>query len=153
MILAALILILSTGLFFYYLQSLCRRILRREFEKPYFELIVTANQLEFPTVLNALEANAQGVDYSRLRSVLKCDFAALTYLLKHVAEGRGHTLTEEWLLVLYARWLFLSLALRDMLRLEGRSAALRLTGILRHFANVVGRRVAVVRLGNLAPSA
>ena len=55
MVLAALILILSTAFFFFYLQITCQRILRRQFDREYFLAIVNANRLEFSAVRRTLE--------------------------------------------------------------------------------------------------
>ena len=50
MFVASLILILSTALFFFYFQATCQKILRRQFDAEYFQVIVKANRLEFPSV-------------------------------------------------------------------------------------------------------
>ena len=63
MVLAALILILSTAFFFFYLQITCQRILRRQFDREYFLAIVIANRLEFPAVRRTLEEFNAPVDY------------------------------------------------------------------------------------------
>ena len=47
MVLAALILILSTAMFFFYFQVTCQKILRLQFDREYFRPIVNANRLEF----------------------------------------------------------------------------------------------------------
>ena len=88
MIIASLILIVSTALFLFYFQATCQRILRKKFEQEYFQSIVNANRLEFPSVRKALEEFDAPVDYSRYRMTLKCDFLALTYLLKHAANAQ-----------------------------------------------------------------
>jgi len=49
MIVAVLILILSTALFFFYFQVTCRKILCRQFDREYFQSIANANRLEFPS--------------------------------------------------------------------------------------------------------
>lgn len=150
MFLAALILILSTALFFFYFQVTCQRILRRQFEQEYFQSIVNANRLEFPSVQKALEEFDAPVDYARLRTVLKCDFLALTYLLKNAANVNQKYSKEDRLLILYFRMVFLWMGIRHFFRLDReRFSVLRLTQILRYFANVVGQRVNMVRFGNL----
>ncbi len=149
MILAALILILSTAMFFFYFQATCQRILRRQFDREYFLSIVNANRLEFPSLRKSLEDFGAPVDYPRLRMILKCDFLALAYLLKNAANVNQRYSKEERLLILYFRWLFLSLAARRVLRFGEKQAILRLTSILQYFANVVGQRVNTVRFGNL----
>ena len=149
MILAALILILSTAMFFFYFQVTCQRILRRQFDREYFQSIVNANRLEFPSLRKSLEEFGAPVDYPRLRMMLKCDFLALTYLLKNAANVNQRYSKEERLLILYFRLQFLSLAVRRLLKLGEKRAVLRLTSVLQYFANVVGQRVNTVRFGNL----
>ena len=83
MVLAALILILSTAFFFFYMQATCQRILRQQFEREYFLAIVNASGLEFPAVRRTLGELDAPLGYPRLRMMLKCDFLALTYLLKN----------------------------------------------------------------------
>jgi len=149
MILAALILILSTAMFFFYFQVTCQRILRRQFDREYFQSIVDANRLEFPSLRKSLEEFGAPVDYPRLRMMLKCDFLALTYLLKNAANVNQRYSNEERLLILYFRWQFLSLAARRLLKVGEKKAVLKLTLVLQYFANVVGQRVNTVRFGNL----
>jgi hypothetical protein len=149
MIVAVLILILSTALFFFYFQVTCQKILRRQFDREYFQSIANANRLEFPSLRKSLEEFGPPVDYSRLRMMLKCDFLALTYLLKNAANVNQRYSHEERLLILYFRWQFLSLAVRRLLRVGENKAILKLTSVLQYFANVVGQRVNTVRFGNL----
>jgi len=152
MILAALILIVSTALFFFYLQATCQQILRTGFEQEYFRAIVNANRLEFPELRREFEEYGRAVDYSRLHMTLKCDFLALTYLLKYASSVHQYYSHNEFLLMLYFRSLFATVAARRILRLGERKTVLKLTAILEYFANVVGRRVSQVRVGNLTPS-
>jgi len=149
MIVAVLILILSTALFFFYFQVTCQKVLRRQFDREYFRSIANANRLEFPSLRKSLEEFGPPVDYSRLRMMLKCDFLALTYLLKNAANVNQRYSHEERLLILYFRWQFLSLAVRRLLRVGENKAILRLTSVLQYFANVVGQRVNAVKFGNL----
>jgi hypothetical protein len=149
MIVAALVLILSTALFFFYFQVTCQKILRRQFDREYFQSIAIANRLEFPSLRKSLEEFGTPVDYSRLRMMLKCDFLALTYLLKNAANVNQRYSHEERLLILYFRWQFLSLAVRRLLRAGENKAILKLTSVLQYFANVVGQRVNAVKFGNL----
>jgi len=152
MFMAALILILSTGLFFFYLQAVCQKILRRRFEENYFQSIVNANSLEFPSIRKALEELGAPIEYARLTMTLKCDFLALTYLLKNAANVNQRYSYEERLLIFYFKWVFAALVTRHCLKLRETAAALRLTSILEYFANVVGERVNTVRFGNLTAS-
>jgi hypothetical protein len=145
---AALILIFSTALFFFYFQVTCQKILRRQFDREYFQSIVSANRLEFPSLRKDVEEFGAPVDYPRLRMMLKCDFLALTYLLKNAANVNQRFSNEERLLILYFRWMFLSMSVRRLFRLGEKKTILRLTSVLQYFANVVGQRVNTVRFGN-----
>jgi len=147
---AALILILSTGMFLFYIHAICQQILRREFDQEYFRTIVNANRLEFPAVRRAVEELDTAVDYAHARLTLKCDYLALTYLLKHAVNANRRYTRQEWLLVVYFRAILLSLALCHKLRLGERSAILNLTAILQYFANVIGQRVSALRFGDLS---
>ena len=149
MFLAALILILSTALFFFYLQGTLQRILRRQFDREYFLSIVNANRLEFPAVRKALEEMNAPFDSLQLQMKLKCDFRALTYLLRNAANVNQRYSLEERFVVLCFRLVFVSLITRHWLRLREKPAILKLTAILQYFANVVGQRVDSVRFANL----
>ena len=149
MIVASLILIMSTALFFFYFQVTCQKILRRQFEAEYFQVIVKANRLEFPSVQEAVDESEAPLDYQHLRSVLECDFLALVYLLKNAANVHQRYSCEEWLLIVYCRVVFFFLTLRHLLKLRESAAILRLTPVLQYFANVVGQRVNEVRFGNV----
>ncbi|MGD0127809.1 MAG: hypothetical protein ABSF46_20795 [Terriglobia bacterium] len=149
MIVATLILILSAAMFFFYFQAACQRILRRQFDLEYFRSIANANRLEFPSLRKALEESGAPIEYSRLRGALRCDFLALTYLLRNVANSKGRYSNEERLLILYFYTQSLSLAVRRMLKLSDNKVTLRMTSVLQYFANVVGQRVGTVKLGSL----
>src|SRR5208283_988226 len=118
MFMAALILIVSTGLFFFYLQAVCQKILRRQFAQEFFQTIVNANRLEFPSVRKAIEDFDSPVEYPRLTLTLKCDFLALTYLLKNAANINQRYSFEERLLIVYFRVVFASLIMRHWLKLR-----------------------------------
>jgi hypothetical protein len=152
MFLAALILIASTALFFFYFQTTCKRILRREFDQEYFQTIVNANRLEFPSVRKAITEFDAPVDYPRFRMMLKCDYLALTYLLKNAANVNQRYSSAERMLILDFRLTFISLVARHLLHLGEKPAILKLAAILQYFANVVGERVNMVRFGNLTTS-
>ena len=66
MFMAALILMVSTGLFFFYFQAVCQKILRRQFSQEFFQSIVNANRLEFPSVRKAIEDFGSPMEYPRL---------------------------------------------------------------------------------------
>jgi hypothetical protein len=149
MFLAALILILSTAFFFFYMQATCQRILRRQFDREYFLGIVNASCLEFHAMRQMLEEFSAPVDYARLRMTLKGDFLALTYLLKNAVNVHQRHPVEERLLMFYFRLVLASLTTRHWLRVGEKPAILKLTAILQYFANVVGQRVNTVRFANL----
>jgi hypothetical protein len=152
MVMATLILVISTALFIFYIQVTCQKILRKKFDQEYAASIVNANRLEFPAVRKALEEFDAPVDYPRLRMTLRCDFLALTYLLKNAGNLNQRYSREERLLIMYARAMFFSLFIRHLLQLKEKPAVLKLAAVLQYFANVVGQRVNRVRFGNLAPS-
>lgn len=152
MFVASLILILSTAMLLFYFQMTCQKILRRKFDQEYSRSIVNANRLEFPAVQKSLVEFDNPVDYARLRMTLRCDFLALTYLLKNAGNLKQHYSREERLLVIYSRSLFFSLFIRHLLRLREKPAILKLIAVLEFFANTVGQRVDRVRFGNLTPS-
>jgi len=149
MFLSALILILSMGLFFFYFQVVCEKILRRQFAQSFWRVIAHANGFEVPSVRKSLEGFGVPVEYPRLMVTLRRDFLGLTYLVKNAGKvNQGYTY-EERLLILYFKLVFVSLVMRHWLSLRETPAALKLTVILEYFANVVGERVHSVRFGNL----
>lgn len=152
MFVATLILVFSTALFFFFLQATCQKILRRQFAQEYFQAIVHANRLEFPSVRKGIEDFDAPIEYPRLTMTLKCDYLALTYLLKNAANVNQRFTFEERLLILYFKWVMATLVVRHWLRLGESATALKLTTILEYFANVVGERVNSVRFGNLTAS-
>ncbi len=152
MFMAALILMVSTGLFFFYFQAVCQKILRRQFSQEFFQSIVNANRLEFPSVRKAIEDLGSPMEYPRLLLTLRCDFLALTYLLRNAANVNQRYSYEERLLILYFKLVFAALITCHWLKLRETPAALKLTAILEYFANVVGERVNSVRFGNLTAS-
>jgi hypothetical protein len=123
--------------------------LRRQFDREYFLAIVNANRLEFPAVRRGLGESSAPVDYPRLRIMLKCDFLALTYLLKNAVNVHERYSCEERLLMFYFRLVFASFSTRHWLRVREKPAILKLTAILQYFANVVGQRVNTVQFANL----
>jgi hypothetical protein len=146
------VLIFSTALIMFYLQAACQRILRREFGHEFFHSVVNANRLEFPFVRKALEEFNAPVDYERFRMQLKCDFLALTYLLKNAGNAKGRLSKEERFLTWYFNAVVLKLIITHWLRLSERAAVLRLTSILEYFANVLGERVDTIRFGDMTAS-
>jgi len=152
MIMATLILIFSVALFFFYLQSVGQKILRRQFAQSFWQAIAQANGFEFPAVRQALKASGTALEYSRLNTALQCDFQALTYLAKNAANVNQRHTFEERFLIAYFRFVSFSLVARHWLKLEEKPAALKMTAILEYFANVVGERADAMRFGNLTAS-
>jgi len=150
MIVATLVLLLSASMCCFYFQVTCQKVLRRKFERDYFQSIATANQLEFLSLRESLNVFASPAAYSRLQRVLRCDFLALTYLLKNAANVNQRYANEERLLILYFHWQLFLLAVRRVLRMGEDQAILKLALVLEYFANVIGRRIEALRFGNLA---
>ncbi|HMD86470.1 MAG TPA: hypothetical protein VKO18_17415 [Terriglobia bacterium] len=148
----ALILIVSTAVLFFYLQAVCEKLLRRRFTQEFYQSIVNINRLEFLSVQKAIEDFGSPGEYSRLTVTLKCDFLALTYLLKNATNVYQRYTYQERLLILYFKVLFVSLVTRHWLGLRENWAVLKLTNILQYFANVVGEHVNTVRFGSLTTS-
>jgi hypothetical protein len=144
------ILVISTALFFFYLQTACERVLRREFSHPYFREIAQAIQLEFPRLREGVGANAS-LQYSETRLTLKCDFIALKYLLKNSDLSHRHLSRGEKGLMLYFRFLLFSMSIQHALKLGENNTVVKLTFILQFFANVLGERVSVNSLDNALP--
>jgi len=149
MALAWLILALSMAIFFFFFQATCQKILSRQFEREFFVSIANVIRLEFPSLLRALAEPGATLDYSRLPRMLKCDFNALTYLLRSTARANQRCSREERFLMLYFRWQLISLAARQILKGDEKRAVLKLVSVLHYFANVVGQRVSTEGFGSL----
>lgn len=134
------ILIFSTALFVFYIQTACEKILRREFSRAYFQDVLNALDLEFPRLRKAILDNAV-VSHSHIQLALKSDYFTLTYLMKKGNPERGGFSWHEKLLVSYFRVLLLFLPIRFAFRFHERKSIMQLTTILYHFANLVGERV------------
>ncbi len=152
MVLATMILITSTALLFYYLQSACEKVLQREFVHEFFHAIVNANRLEFPFVRQAIEEFNAPLDYEQFRMQLKCDFLALTYLLKNAANEKQRLSRDERMLTVYFQFLSFILSIFHWFGVGEKSFFLRLISILQYFGNVLGERVSKVRFGNITAS-
>lgn len=151
MVSSIIILVLSTALFFFYLQTLCEKILSREFSRAYSQDVLSVIDLEFPRLLQAMSANA-AISYKQIRSALECDFFTLRYLVKNGDPKRRRLSWQERLLVNYFRALMLILPLRYTFHLRERQSVMKLTRILYHFANLVGERVTTFNGSNMVPS-
>jgi len=152
MFIAVLILTLSMAMLFFYLQTICLRILRREFDHDYFLPIVNANRLEFPAVRKAVEEFDAPIDYGRFCMMLKCDFLALSYLLKNAGNEDRKYSSQDRLLIVYFHLTYLVLRVRHLLRLDEKLPILRLTSILQFFGNIIGLRVTSTRFRDISAS-
>lgn len=151
MIISIAILILSTALFFFYIQTLCEKILRREFSRPYFQDVLNAIDLEFPRVRQSLSDNVP-LEYAQMRLALECDFFTLTYLVKKGNPARRHFSWQEEILIIYFRVLLRWLSFRHALHFHEKQSAMKLTVILHHFANLVGERVSLISAESMLSS-
>lgn len=149
MICSIAILVFSTALFIFYIQTLCENVLRREFGRTYFQDVLSSIDLEFPRLRQALSANVP-VSYSQIQLALKCDYSTLTYLVKKGNPNQPHFSLQEKLLMKYFRTLLLILPLRYAFHFREKQAVLKLTVILRHFANLVGERICSVNTPGMA---
>jgi len=152
MFLASAILLFSVALFFFYLQATCEKVIARQFGQEYFQSMVDANRLEFPYVRKVLEEFDKSVDYPWVRLTLECDFLALTYLLKAAANARGRYTGQERLLMFYFRAIFFCLFRVGLFKLREKSALLKLTDILQHFADLIGERLSNLQSGQQTAS-
>lgn len=150
MVMSFLILVFSGALFFFYIQALCERVLRREFSHPYLQDIIEAVRLEYPELRVAAASNVS-VDYKRALLAFKCDFLALSYLLKNADPARRRLQRREKILILYFRFLLFSLPIRHAFRLKEKDALLRLAAVLQYFANSAGEKLSVDTLGHALP--
>jgi len=142
MLMSILVLVVSTALFLFYLQTACEQALRREFSQSYFKEIIQAVRLEYPQLRDSVASDGLP-NHAQMRLALKCDFFTLEYLLKNGDPSRRHLTRGERLLGLYFRFLFFSLPIRHALKLKERDAVLRLATILQYFANSVGEKLSV----------
>lgn len=149
---AAMILIISTALLLFYLQATCQKILRQRAHQEFYHAIVNANRLEFPFVRSAIEDFDAPLDYTRFRMQLKCDFLALTYLMKNALNSSQKLTRDEKFLVAYSKTLFALLSLVHLFGFKEETFMLRLAAVLQYFSNVLGERVSKVRFGNMTAS-
>ena len=149
---AALILVMSAGLFMFYLQASCERVLRRTFQLNYSRAVVKSMRLEFPRWCESLRHSSQEVDYASLEPALRADFRALTYLLKETQSPSLKQSAQERLLRGHFRCLLLSLRLQTTRDVAGRPVALKLGKILEYFSNELGRRLVASGKATLSPA-
>ncbi len=104
MFIAALILILSTVLFFFFLEKHCQEILQRQSAQAFWQAIADANMLESPSVRKALEELGVPVEYW-----------PLTDLITNAGNVNRRYTFKERLLFLYLRLVFTSAVARHWL--------------------------------------
>lgn len=138
MFFAAMVLIVSTALFFFYLQSTCERVLRRQFDRDYFKDIAQVCRLGFPSLRLALEGRDAPLDYASACVKLRVDFAVLSSL-KDAAHLGGRPCLGERLLRPYFHGILLALPLLRVAG-AGKRAITKLTAILQYSANAVGEQ-------------
>jgi hypothetical protein len=149
MISAVAILIISTALLLFYLQATCQRILRRRAHEQFYHAIVNANRLEFPYVRTAIQEYDAPLDYGRFRMQLRCDFLALTYLLKNAVNAGQGLSRDEGMLVMNFKVLSALLSVVHLFGFGEKALMLKLAAILQFFSNVLGERVSKIQLGDL----
>ena len=142
-ILSVMILISSAALCQFYLQTTCQNILRREFEPERLRSIANAYRLEFLLVRKEVEGSDGPVDYKRVSMALKCDYLALSYLLKNKA-AKGCS-RKEHLLMLYFKILSVVLSVSHLLKLNEKGAIVKQTSILNYLANTVGEQAGEIQ--------
>jgi hypothetical protein len=142
------ILIGSSAFGLVYLQATCENMLRRAFDTERLRSLANNCRLEFLFVRKEMESADRQMDYGWVRMALKCDYLALTYLLKDASQA-GYSRRER-LLMLYFRTLFLGLSVQHVLKLNEKRLVLKLTTILHYFATTVDKRVGGRQLDSLA---
>lgn len=150
MLISLLILVVSAALFFFYIQALCERVIRREFDRAYCQDVINAIQLEYPRLRDAILKRAPFA-YSDARLALQCDFTTLEYLLKNADRTERHWSPREKILFLYFRFLLSCLPVRHALKRGENEAVLKLATILQFLANLVGERLTVGPVGDPLP--
>jgi len=148
MILAIMILVSSVSLGLFYIQTTCQNILRREFDPARLKSVVNSFRLEFLFVRKEVEQSDAPVDYRWARMALKCDYMALSYLLKNASQKSYSG--RERLLTLYFEGLSLFVSLAHVLKLNEKRAMFKQTAILNYFASILGEQVGEIQFSSLS---
>ena len=148
MILAIMILVSSVSLGLFYIQTTCQNILRREFDPARLKSVVNSFRLEFLFVRKEVEQSDAPVDYRWARMALKCDYMALSYLLKNASQKSYSG--RERLLTLYFEGLSLFVSLARVLKLNEKRAMFKQTAILNYFASILGEQVGEIQFSSLS---
>lgn len=151
MLFAVIVLIVSTALFFFYVQSTCERVLREQFDQDYFPAIVRVCRLEFPSLRLASERRDLPVEYASVCAKLRVDFTLLSSL-KDTAHLNAHSRLGERLLGAYFYGILFALPLLRAAGV-GKRAIRKLTEILQYFSNAAGEQLRSAQLAvPLSPS-
>ena len=146
MIVATMVFVVSLALCLFYLQVACHKILSQEFNPERLRSFANSYRLEFLFVRKEMEQAAAPVDYSWVSMALKCDFLALTYLMKNTPGGCSR---KERLLMVYFKTLLMVLSVSHAFKLNERGTVLKQTSILNYFTNVLSERVEQVQFCSL----
>lgn len=146
MLISILILVVSAALFFFYIQTFCERVIRREFSRAYCQDVIKAIQLEYPRLQDAALSRAP-LAHSETLHALQSDFMTLEYLLKNNVRTKWHLLPRERILFLYFRILHFFLPVHHALKHGENEAVLKMVTILQFLANLVGERLTVSSIG------
>lgn len=138
---AVTILVFSAALGFFYIETVCEKILRREFSQQYLETLVGTIHLEFTQVSYPSRDNTS-VDFSKVRSALKSDFAVLTFLAQNGNPQSRHFSVREKVILAYFKLLFQILPICHACRIREEQTVAKLKLVLYYLANLVGERVA-----------
>jgi hypothetical protein len=145
MFFAAIVLTVSTSLFFFYLQRTCERVLREQLDQKYFQAIARVCRLEFPSLRLAMERRDLPVDYASVCAKLRVDFILLSFL-KDTAQFDGHPCLGERLLGAYFYGILFALPLLRAAGV-GKRALGKLIEILQYLSNAVGEKLSCTQLG------
>jgi hypothetical protein len=108
MFMPAIVLVVSMSLLLFYLHVFWQKFLRRRDSREFYQAIVNADRLEFPSHRKDTEDFESPGEYPHLLQALKCDFLVLGYLLKNAANVDQRHTYEQHLLILYFKVLYLS---------------------------------------------
>ena len=147
MILAVMILVSSVALGLFYLQTTCQGILRNEFDPVRLKSVVNSFRLEFLFVRKEIEQSEGPLDYRWASLALKCDYMALTYLLKN-ASKKGCS-SRDRLLMAYFKILSLFVSAAHVLKMDEKRAMCKQTTILNYFASILGEQVGELQFSSL----
>jgi hypothetical protein len=151
MFFAALVLIVSIALFFFYLQSICERVLRKQFDQEYFQAIAQVCRLGFPSLRLTLAPGDAPLDYASVCAKLRADFVVVSSL-KGSSYWTAHPCLGERLLGAYFHVILLALPLLRAAG-AGKRAIRKLTAILEYCSNAVGEQLSSAQVAEpLTPS-